>query len=67
MRPSELTIGDFEPGRLFLTSKVRLHCDLLMASLLREHYANLFLTSKVRLYCDSYGLYWRAKCYIAFS
>ena len=67
MRPSELTIGDFEPGRLFLTSKVRLHCDLLMASLLREHYANLFLTSKVRLHCDIRGAYRGGWTFLTFS
>jgi len=41
--------------RLFLTSKVRLHCDTpipFQERFLRKH---LFLTSKVRLHCDEEG------------
>ena len=38
--------------RLFLTSKVRLHCDELTPVVRRSSNAALFLTSKVRLHCD---------------
>ncbi len=44
---------------LFLTSKVRLHCDdVWLAGMTRLGY--LFLTSKVRLHCDIGGRFeWR--------
>ena len=45
------------PGRragcLFLTSKVRLHCDLRDLAAAEVEALRLFLTSKVRLHCDS--------------
>ena len=44
--------GVLGQGRgLFLTSKVRLHCDLIIAGLPFGQ-GCLFLTSKVRLHCD---------------
>ena len=39
-------------GGLFLTSKVRLHCDENKITAIDRH-LTLFLTSKVRLHCDS--------------
>ena len=42
-------------GELFLTSKVRLHCDVDLVLDLRQH-VQLFLTSKVRLHCDIWML-----------
>ena len=41
--------GDLQ--QLFLTSKVRLHCDSRPAAVMRSC-RKLFLTSKVRLHCD---------------
>ena len=41
-------VGEFG---LFLTSKVRLHCDSLPTGV-RIYVPGLFLTSKVRLHCD---------------
>ena len=43
--------------RLFLTSKVRLHCDNIGMSRNRRRRNCLFLTSKVRLHCDIVGKY----------
>ena len=43
--------------RLFLTSKVRLHCDDFHGETLEPREV-LFLTSKVRLHCDMLGLRW---------
>ena len=37
---------------LFLTSKVRLHCDVVTGGTPRSGWSGLFLTSKVRLHCD---------------
>ena len=37
---------------LFLTSKVRLHCDQLIKEVIGLSSTLLFLTSKVRLHCD---------------
>ena len=37
---------------LFLTSKVRLHCDLAIRGVCPLQALTLFLTSKVRLHCD---------------
>ena len=39
---------------LFLTSKVRLHCDHSVTSAPPWQPRRLFLTSKVRLHCDRY-------------
>ena len=42
--------------RLFLTTKVRLHCDRVGFSHSVDPCLDLFLTSKVRLHCDEGGL-----------
>ena len=44
--------GATSQAELFLTSKVRLHCDPVMSSA-SPAWEVLFLTSKVRLHCDS--------------
>ena len=41
---------------LFLTSKVRLHCDDTGTSDAWQYMYDLFLTSKVRLHCDERAL-----------
>ena len=48
LEAKRLAVGDF---LLFLTSKVRLHCDQVWVLNLIDFTA-LFLTSKVRLHCD---------------
>ena len=45
------------PRNLFLTSKVRLHCDQWAPPPGGEPWCCLFLTSKVRLHCDIVGKY----------
>ena len=40
---------------LFLTSKVRLHCDIFEKGLDLLRDPQLFLTSKVRLHCDLFA------------
>ena len=42
-------------GVLFLTSKVRLHCDVYPVDVFTGVLARLFLTSKVRLHCDRFA------------
>jgi len=51
LRPDTAAPTPKEPTDLFLTSKVRLHCDSLAAAW-RSMSGALFLTSKVRLHCD---------------
>ena len=48
-------VGFLRQAPLFLTSKVRLHCDCLPGLGTEPGFFGLFLTSKVRLHCDLSG------------
>ena len=52
---------------LFLTSKVRLHCDGQGSELLTYAVSQLFLTSKVRLHCDDLAVIIAGSAITAFS
>ncbi len=52
LRPAHPAAGSGFPGPLFLTSKVRLHCDKPSLPWSTTTLRSLFLTSKVRLHCD---------------
>ena len=47
-----MSSAEFAALTLFLTSKVRLHCDVQIVSRRGVPLPVLFLTSKVRLHCD---------------